>query len=299
MTLRHLEIFLAVAQEGKMGEAARKLHISQPTISQAIREIEGEYQVQLFERLSRKLYITEAGKTLLSYARHMVSLNQEMDRYLRYSASHLDLKVGASITVGSCVLAPLVRNMEQGSPGLQVQVYVENTRLIEEKILQSELDLGLVEGSVHSHDLICVPVVQDELVLVCAPSHPFGDRDFVDPQDLRGRSFLLREDGSGTRALFQKSLAPYGVEVRAKWVCHSFNAILSAVEQGQGIGVISSLLVDRLGPNPGLHVLRIQGVPLMRSFQVVYHRDKYFSKACRLFLGEVQAHLPLLMPHSP
>ena len=168
MTFRHLKIFIAVAQTGSMSAAARELYIAQPTVSQVIAEIENEYGIRLFERLSRRLYITREGRQLLDYARHITALFEEMERDLHYASRNRTLRVGATITVGSCVLPALVARFEAENPSDTVEVLVDNTRVIEEKILSSELDFGLVEGDVTEPDLLSRPVLRDELVLICA-----------------------------------------------------------------------------------------------------------------------------------
>ena len=109
MTIRHLRIFIAVAETGKMGLAAKQLYIAQPTVSQVISDMEKSYGVKLFERLSKKLYITPQGDRLVAYARHIVSLFDEMERSMRNSSAQVLLRVGATITVGACVLSPIIR----------------------------------------------------------------------------------------------------------------------------------------------------------------------------------------------
>ena len=104
MTLRHLEIFLAVAETGSMRKAAEQLYISQPTVSGAIRELEEEYDVLLFERLNQRLFITPEGRQLTIYARELLSLFHEMEYTLRHSSDHAILRIGATLTVGTCVL---------------------------------------------------------------------------------------------------------------------------------------------------------------------------------------------------
>ena len=138
MTFRHLKIFIAVAQTGSMSAAARELYIAQPTVSQVIAEIENEYGIRLFERLSRRLYITREGRQLLDYARHITALFEEMERDLHYASRNRTLRVGATITVGSCVLPALVARFEAENPSDTVEVLVDNTRVIEEKILSGE-----------------------------------------------------------------------------------------------------------------------------------------------------------------
>ena len=113
MTLRHLEIFLAVAETGSMRKAAEQLYISQPTVSGAIREMEEEYDVLLFERLNQRLFITPEGRQLTIYARELLSLFHEMEYTLRHSSDHAILRIGATLTVGTCVLPEILRQLEE------------------------------------------------------------------------------------------------------------------------------------------------------------------------------------------
>lgn len=129
MTLRHLEIFLAVAETGSMRKAAEGLYISQPTVSGAIREIEAEYDVLLFERLNQRLFITPEGRQLTIYAREILSLFHEMEYTLRHSSDHAILRIGATLTVGTCVLPEILRQLEE-QKHIPTSVQVENTRTI-------------------------------------------------------------------------------------------------------------------------------------------------------------------------
>ena len=283
MTIRHLQIFIAVARTGSMSAAARELYISQPTVSQVIAEMEEEYGIPLFERLSRKLYITQEGRQLLDYARHITGLFEEMERDLHYAARHRYLRVGATITVGSCVLPGLVRRFESENPSDTVEVLVDNTRVVVEKVLSSDLDFGLVEGETDEADLISRPVLEDDLVLICGEEHPFAGRESVCLAELAGQPFILREPGSGTRERFEAELRRQGVEVRAKWVSHSPDAILEAVSQGQGLSVISRRLAVPAAPVKKIRILEIRDAELSRTFNLVYHRNKFLSEPIQAF----------------
>lgn len=279
MTIRHLKVLIAVADSGKMSTAAEKLFIAQPTVSQAIAEIEQHYGVKVFERLSKRLYLTAAGEKLLGYARHIVTLFDEMEVELQYTSEHPYMKVGATITVGACVLPQLIRRFEQKYPRYRADVYIDNTRVIEQKLIKSELDIGLVEGQVKSTDLIVRPVIQDELVLVCAPGDPLAHQNCVKAQELEGLPFILREQGSGTRELFEHYLGQHQIKVHEKWVCHSAEAIRNAVKEGQGISVISRRLVEHDLSQGSLVSVQLEGDTLTRDFCLIYHKNKFLSPA--------------------
>ncbi len=289
MTIRELRIFIAVVETGKMGLAAKKLYIAQPTVSKVISEIEATYGVKLFERLAKRLYITPEGEQLLSYARHIVALFDEMERGLKNSSNQVLLKVGATITVGSCVLTNIINRLEEKHPNVQAQVYVDNTHVIEEMILTSRLDLALVEGAVTSKDLLVQPMIHDELVLICGMQHPFASKKAISMDELAGQAFVVREKGSGTRERFDEALHSRHIEIYPKWTCHSSDAILTAVAGGQGLAVISKLLVLEMVESKKIHTIDIDGANLDRSFDLVYHKDKFISPAMQSLIDSISA----------
>ncbi len=284
MTIRHLRVFIAVADTGKMSLAAQRLYIAQPTVSQAIAELESSYGVRLFERLSRKLYITAEGERLLDYARHIVALFDEMEEGMRRSGQRQIVRVGATITVGTCVLAPLVGRFEAENPQMRVKATIGNTAQIEEQICKSELDVGFVEGRVKSSDLAVRPVMEDELVLAAGRGHPFAGLSSVSLPQLRGKAFVLREKGSGTRALFDAALAKEGVSIEEKWVSSNSEAIKNAVIAGQGVTVISRRLIKQEITQGTLCEIALEGVHLVRQFCLITHKNKYVSEPLQRFL---------------
>ena len=285
MTIRHLEIFIAVCDYGKMSLAARKLHIAQPSVSQAISQLEKYYGVKLFERLSRKLFITEAGKKLLSYARHVVSLFNEMEENMKGIAGKINLRIGATVTVGTCVLNDILKAYEVKHPEVNTQVFVQNTSSIEEMILKNDLDIGVIEGEIKNPDIFKIPIISDELVLVCSNSHKFANLENVDITELQNLDFILREKGSGTGELFERALENAKVTINEKWVCNNSEAIKNAVINGQGLTVISKMLVEKELKNKKLHSIMINGVKLTRDFNVIYHKNKYLSDPLKSFIS--------------
>ena len=285
MTIRHLKIFIAVCDYSKMSLAAEKLYMTQPSVSQAIAEIEQHYGVKVFERLSKKLYITEAGENLLKYARHIISSFDEMEESILNSSRNLTLKIGATITVGTCVLNDFLNDFQQQNKNVKTQIFVENTEIIEAMILKSTLDIGLVEGEIKSRDIISIPIVPDELILVCSACHKFSNLDEIKIEQLQNQDFILREEGSGTRELFEKSIESKGISINKKWICNNSEAIKNAVINGQGLTVISEMLVKKELESNKLHAIKINGIKLTRSFNLAYHKNKYMSDNLKSFIS--------------
>ena len=277
MTLRSLEVFLAVVECGSMRAAAERLYISQPSVSGAVADLEAEYGVRLFERLGRRLYLTGEGGQLAGYARRMLALRGELERQLRGAGEALPLRLGASVTVGSSVMPALVRQLEGPPP----YVFVGNTGAVEQKLLVNQLDVGFVEGEIHSPDLLVTPVLRDRLVLICRTGHPLAGRPSVSLRDLAGVPMVLREPESGTRQVLDLEFRRLGVAMSVAWECTNSQTILQAVRAGLGVTLLSPRLLERA---PGLAAVPLADGPVERTFSLVLHKDKFISPPLRAFL---------------
>lgn len=283
MTLRHLRVFLAVVECGSMSAAARALYIAQPSVSGAVSELEAHYDALLFDRIGRRLVITPAGERLAEYARRLLALSDDMESTMRNGVDSLRVVLGATVTVGACVMSPLVQELEVQCPGVSCQVRVDNSSAIEEKILQSELDMALVEGIVKHAEIVSQPVIRDRLVLVSAPGGPLGGRDRVRLAELEGLPFALREQGSGTRELFEQGLIACGVSIRERWTCNNAQAIVAAVRAGLGVTVISRRLVEEELRTGELREVVVEDARFERNFCLCHHKDKFLSPPLRVF----------------
>lgn len=277
MNIRHLKVLVEVCRCKNMSQAARNLFIAQPSVSQTISELEEHFQVKIFERYSRTLYLTEEGELLLSYAQHITTLFDEMELSLHQSFSHQLLRFGATLTVGTCLMCHVEKLCQSKFPNLDISVIVENTKLIEQRLLANELDLAIVEGTCSDESLIQVSIMEDELVLACSASHPFATLTSITPNQLEGQPMILREKGSGTRDMFEAQMKECGISIRERWTCSNAEAIKNAVAANLGVTVISKLLINKEINEKTLISLKIAGFHLKRSFKLVYHKNKYLS----------------------
>lgn len=283
MTIRHLKVFIAVAETGKMSTAAAKYYISQPTVSQAIRELEDHYGVLLFDRISKRLYITEAGKSLLTYARMVVNQFDELEDNMLKGFSE-KLRIGATITVGSCIIPNLINQYQEIKPNVETYVYVNNTKSIEEKLLKSELDIGIVEGKIKNHDLVAIPVINDYLVIVCSKKHRLSGCRSISVKELESERFVLREEGSGTRELFENYISRCGVRVKVIWEVTCPDMIKKAVISSNCLTAISARLIEEEAKESLLYVIKSNGQALDRSFSLVYYKNKFVNDNMNSFM---------------
>ncbi|ENY8801269.1 LysR family transcriptional regulator [Clostridioides difficile] len=283
MTIRSLEIFVKVAECGKMSEVARNMYITQSSVSQAISEIEKEYGVKLFDRISKKLYSTEAGKKLLGYGRHLLAVNEEMNDCMKHCAKNIRIRVGATVTVGTCVISPIMLELYKVNPLIEPEVFVEDTRLIAKKLLNSELDIAIVEGKIKHPDIVTKSIINDNLVLICSHKHEFYKRDSIKVSELSNQPLIMRELGSGTRAQLEKQLKELKIPMNIRWSCYNSEAILRAVVDNFGIAVISELLIEDYLKKHLLWACDIEGINLHRTFDIAYHRSKFFTENISAF----------------
>jgi len=282
LTIRHLKIFITVAETGKMSLAAKKLYLSQPTISQAIHELEEHYNTRLFDRLSKRLYITEEGRHLLKMAYTAVSSFDNLELQMQSETQVEHFRIGATVTIGSCLLPSLLESFQKQRPFVDTFSFISNTQTIENKLLKSELDVGIVEGVIKSPDLISLPLVEDSLVLACSSDHAFAAFRSFTPQDLEGLDFVMREKGSGTRALFEDYLHANHIQICCRVEAPYPEAMKNAVLYNHCMAVISVRLIEEEIQKGTIHMLRHPENAWDRTFNLVYHKDKIISDSILL-----------------
>lgn len=277
MTLRHLEIFVAVSDMGSMTAASEHLYISQPTVSQAIMELERYYGTKLFDRMGKKLYKTQAGERLLGYARHVTSLVSDMAIQMTQVEATGVLRIGASATVGIRYLPELVNRFNRELASIQVQAVIKNTLDIEQLLLKNELDIGIVEGDIHSMDLTVRPFYQDELIIVCGKGHEFYGTKQIKPSQLQSQRYLMREVGSGTRELFEYAMAAKEISWQTVWESNSFESITAAAKKNIGLAVLSKDLVKEALETGDLWHIHTPFLSLKRTWRIAHHKNKYLT----------------------
>lgn len=285
MTLRHLKIFVTVCETGSATAAGEKLHIAQPSISLAISELEDYYGIKLFDRISKRLHITEAGKNFLQYATHIVGLFEDMEKEIKNFDVMGIIRIGASITIGNYLLPGYITQFKQIHPQMYVKVIIDNSEKIQQYILSNQIDIGLIEGVVHSSYIIEHKFRDDELVMVCGNDHPFANQKNIEISKLQGESFILREAGSAGREIFDSTMTSHGIEILPAWESTSTQAIVRAVQANLGISVLPYLLVKDSLDRKDISQFQINGIRFQRSFSVIYHQNKYLTESAKDFIA--------------
>lgn len=284
MTLRHMKIFVSVYQNNGITRASEELHLAQPSVSLAIRELEDYYGIRLFDRISRRLYVTEQGRMFYDYALHIVSLFDEMELGIRNWEHMGTLRIGSSITIGNFLLPGLVKKFTTTHPEMNVNVSVHNSSYIEDCILNNRIDFALIEGIPESPQIVRDPFMNDRLCLICGKAHPLASRDAVPLAELEQHNFILREPGSGGREILESLLTGFQIHLNAVWESVSTQAIVKAVAEGLGISILPYLLVADDIRNGVILEKKVEGISLSRKFSIIYHKHKYLTPSAREFI---------------
>lgn len=287
MTLRQIEVFMAVAQAQSFRRAAERLHTSQPALSQHVRELEEELGTRLLDRLRRTVQLTEAGRLLLDHA-HRLFATLESAREAIGELKGLQrgsLVVGASTTPGIYVLPRVIGLFRQRHPSITLNLRIANSRLIEERIRANELDLGVVGGHGLAPGEECLAAgLVDELVLIVSPTHPWGRRREITPDQLASVPLLFREEGSATRQVTERALQAAHVEYQLAMELDHTEAIKQAVMAELGAAFVSIHAIRVEAEARRLHALRLRGVPIHRHFHVIHNEARALPTSARAFL---------------
>lgn len=282
MTIRHLKIFTTVADLGGMSKAAKELHITQPSISQAIAELEKYYGVKLFERLSQKIYLTKEGELMLSFSRHILDSFEQMEAAMNQAVEKSSLRIGCSVSVGTCLIEEILDEAKERIPQCQISVIVTNSSEIEQLILANEVDVGIVEGILENKDLVITPVCEDELVLVCNMNHPLAKETMVTLDMLQGQDYASRESGSAERNQYEKLFEDSGLQLNRVFCSTNTEAIKNAVIHGRGIAVFSRRMVKQEVEHGEMVVIPVRNVAVKRNIDFVMHKNKYISNEIQM-----------------
>jgi LysR family transcriptional regulator, transcriptional activator of the cysJI operon len=289
MTLRQLEVFLAVAREKSFSLAAKKIRSSQPTLSEHVSELETELGKQLFFRRGRRrvVTVTEAGRVFAEFAERAISAIEGGRQALADldGLTHGSLLIGASTTPGLYVLPRIIAAFRTKYPGVDVKLQIANSQAIEGRVRERELDLGIVGGHALRPGEECLTAgMRDELVLIVAPEHAWARRRDITPDSLADHPLLVREEGSATRSVTERALQRARVKFRVAMELDHTEAIKQGVMAGLGVAFVSLYSVRGEMATGRLHALRLRGVRIQRHFHVIHHEARRVTASARAFM---------------
>ena len=290
----HLALFRAVAEAGGFSRAAGIVHVSQPAISMQVAELEEALGTPLFDRLPRGVRLTDAGQTLLVYARRIAALEEEAERAMRElrGLERGRLSLGASTTIGSYLLPEVLGAFRAMHPAVELQLTIANTDEIKTRLLDRTLDLGLTEGTPPEDLELSTRVFgEDELIVVVPPAHPFAAKVVgklrpspITVGQLCAQPHIVREPGSGTREVVDRALSDGGGRLdKVALTLSTTEAIKRAVAVGLGLGIVSRLCVGLELASGLLVEVPVRGLKLRRPLHELTMKGRQPSPSAQAF----------------
>lgn len=286
MNVRGLEVFLSVAKHLNYTRAGEEVHLSQPSVSVRIRQLENELGVKLFEQLGKKVALTEAGLVLIPHARRVVAAIEDTQHAIDelQGLERGTLKIGASTTPGMYLVPQVIARFKDCYPKVEIHLGIKDTRQVEEGVIRNEFDFGFVGGHLAGDEVDVFPWVTDRLVLVVAPKHPLARKKSIDTHDLRREKFILRESGSATRATIVTHLRAVDLQVEPVIEMENPESVKRAVQSGLGIAFISRFAVETELEARSLVAVPVRDLKIDRELKIVYRKDKHLSRAAQAFI---------------
>lgn len=276
-TLRQLEVFLATAHHENLTRAAQSLSMSQSAASSALRDLEAQFDVQLFDRVGKRLQLNELGQTVRPRADALLEQARSLEMALIRHQDVGHLKVGATLSIGNYLAVEIMARYMVEQPGARVELEVANTSTIARKVANFELDIGLIEGEILHPDLNMQHWRDDELVVFCAPDHPWAGKPWLTDEELLEADWIVRETGSGTRQHFEWAMHGLLPGLNIKLQLQHTEAIKRAVEAGLGVGCLSAITLGDAFRRGSLVPLPVPHRDFRRSFYFVLQQSKFRS----------------------
>lgn len=267
MTFRHLEIFMSVYQNQSITKASKELHISQPSVSLAIKELEEKYQTPLFDRMNRQIYPTKKAHLLYNHSLQILSSLENMENEM-YEDHVENISFGCSVTMAQVFLPQLLKKLKMIYPTIHFHIIVNNLEYIENLLLKNELDFALIETT-PLHQLKKIAFYQDELVIIVHPKHPL--LKVKDLKELEHFDYYSREKGSSIYELVHSYFISHDLDIVPTIECTNPHALIELVKQNDGFSILPYSLVKE---SKEITYLKNNDFQIQRTYHIVMHKDK-------------------------
>jgi DNA-binding transcriptional LysR family regulator len=284
ISIRQLQVFESVARHLNHSRAASELFLSQPAVSMQIKQAESAIGLPLFEQVGKKLHLTAAGDELLHYARSMLQMMQEMesvfDEMKGMERGHLNISV---VSTANYFMPQLLAKFIQLYPKIQVSLSVANRDTVIKLIAENIADLAIMGQPPEGADMRAEVFMENPLVVIASPKHPLAHSKHIHPRQLASETFLLREQGSGTRGVVERFFKSHKLALPKHMEMDTNEAIKQSVQAGMGIGIISRHGIELELETQRIVVLDVEYFPIMRHWHIVQRKDKRPSTAVQEF----------------
>jgi DNA-binding transcriptional LysR family regulator len=290
INLNQLRIFQAVTETRSFTRAAELVHLTQPGISKHIKQMEEYYGIPLFDRLGKRVALTQAGEILLEATREiMASITAAEQRIEELKGLRGGkLLLGASFPIGIYFLPGILAAFRKQYPAVGVTLDIALGERLVAKILANKLDLGLVSHQVHDPRLSCSEFMTDELVAIAPCNHPWANKNRIKPRDLLAETFIVAARGAGIRAVVEKRLREKDIVLKNVLDFGNVEGVKRAVEVGLGVSIQSKSVVQREISAGSLIGVSVAGMDAKLAYFAVHHKDKHLSNAATAFIVLLQ-----------
>ncbi|MDP7568959.1 MAG: LysR substrate-binding domain-containing protein [Arenicellales bacterium] len=284
ITIRQLQVFEAVARHLSYTRAAEELYLTQPAVSMQIKQLEGSTGLPLFEQIGKKIYLTQAGETMLVHARtimqHLAVAGEEMNELLGVDSGRLRIAIASTVNYfATRLLATFARE----HPAVEISLDVANRESLLARLDDNVPDLVLMGQPPKDMDLVSESFMDNPLIVISALNHPLAGRRKILLSDLAQEKFLVREPGSGTRIAMERCFAENDFHYQKGIELTGNEAIKQSVEAGLGLAIVSAHTVELELTLKRLIQLNVQGFPIMRRWYVAHRRGKRLSPTAEAF----------------
>ena len=289
-----LRTFVTLVEVKNFTKTAEILHMSQPSVSLHIKNLEKEFQTNLLLRSPKFLQITPTGEILYERAKQMITIYEQAKQEILEQQNTIkgELKIGASFTIGEYVLPYLLFDLHKDFPQLELEVVIGNTDEIVQTVKLLQVDIGLIEGQTNEKELSVHPFMQDTLFVVAANNHPLACMDEVTMADLQNQAWVTREVGSGTREYLNHIIRANGLKIKSILTISSNQGIKETVINGMGLSLLSSRVIDRDIQQKALAIIPLKGHSFNRTFSYVYSPVMENNKNVKAFLNALVKKWP-------
>ncbi len=299
ISLRQLTVFQAVAHHLSYTRAAEQLNLSQPAVSSHIKQLESNIGLPLFEQLGKKIFITHPGEELLRYAQDILSQLQEAKQVMEDLKGKGCGRLTISVATTANYFAPrLLAIFNQRCADTQVRLDVTNRKGLLKHLENNDVDIVIMGQPPEELELVAEAFMENPLVMIAPPEHPFAQRPHIPLTELEHHTFLVRERGSGTRIAMERHFAEQGISLSTGMEMNTDEAIKQGVQAGLGLGIVSRHSLDMELAMQKLVILSVDSFPLMRYWHVVHRQGKRLSVVAELFWTFVLAEAKTLLEKS-
>ena len=284
-----LRVFCTVAETKSFSKASEIIHLTQPAVSLQVQALEEIYETKLFDRSGGSVTLTPAGELLYKHAKDILGLYASARKDINAMMGLVkgNLSVGASSTIGNYLLPSVLVAFRRNHPRISINLIVGNTKVVVEKLLAGEIDLGLVEGDVTKHKLVAEKLIPDELVVVMSPDHDWAKRKSLSVSELAKEPFIMREEGSGTRQMIEKRLIENKIDpasIPVSLYLGSTEAIKTAVQDGLGVSILSAWAARKEIRAGILKAASFKDAKFTRNFSLIQRKKGFSSHTMEEFL---------------